>query len=196
MSFYENALAENAGVPKNELRKNLEQREPEFMREMIKSLNCLIDQSQSIQRNAKKISGESSTKLFIKSFLFNIKEIKTGYKPIESYFKAPAESHNISVEKNKNDNPLINNDLGEEDGGDEENEIENIPEIMDIKSELEKIAVEIISKSEDVKSYLRNMNGINNADSFTAGAYNSFRDLNDAILKLDSIEEMIMAYSK
>ena len=194
MSFYENVLVENAGVPKNGLKENLEQKEPEFMREMIKSLNCLIDQSQSMRRNAKKISA-SSTKLFIESFLFNIKEIKTDYKPIESYFEAPAESHNISVEKNRNDNSLINNGLGRKDGGDEENGIENIPEIMDIKSELEKIAVEIISKSRGVESYLRNMSGINN-DSFITGAYNSFRDLNNAILKLDSIEEMITAYSK
>lgn len=178
MNSYENTLAENAGVSKNELQENLEQRKPRFMREMIKSLNCLIDQSQSMRRNAKKISA-SSTKLFIKSFLFNIKEIKAGYRPMEFYLEAPAESHSACIEKN-----------------DDENKIENVFNIMDIKSELEKTAIEIISKSEDVKNYLKNMNEISNDDNFVAGAYNSFRSLNDAILKLDSIEKMIAAYSE
>lgn len=194
MSSYENALAENAGVPKNELQENLEQREPEIIKETMKALDCLIDQSQLIRRYADKID-ILSAELFIKSFLFNINEIKIGHESIKSYFEAIAELHNISIEKNKSNNSAVkrNSEKKENNKG---SKTEDIPEIMNIKSELEKIAIEIISKSEDVKNYLKNMNEISNDDNFVAGAYNSFRSLNDTILKLDSIEKMIAAYSK
>lgn len=194
MNSHENALAENAGASENGLKENLKQRELELKSATIKSLDCLIYRSRFIQRHANTISA-SSTELFIKSFLSDINEIRTDYKSIKSYFEVIAELYKISIEKNKNNNSPVKRDSEKEEENDEKNKIKNIPEIMDIKSELEKITIEIISKSGDAKNHLRNMNGINNDDSFIAMAYNSFKDLNDAILKMDSIEKTIMEYS-
>ncbi len=194
MNSYENVLAKNAEVPKNELEEDFEKRELGLISEMMKSLNYLIDRSQFIQRHADKIN-PSSAKLFIGSFLNDINEIKMNHEFIKSYFEVIAKLHNISSEKDKNDSS-IRRGSRKKDTGDKENGIENIPEIMDIKSELKKITVEIISKSNGVKGYLKNMKENGNNDSFIAGAHNSFKGLNDAILKLDSIEKMIAAYSE
>lgn len=173
-----------------ESREDIEHRAFELITPTAKSLDYLVDRSQFIQRHANKI-GVSSTKLFIGSFLVNIKEIKTCYESIKSYFDVTAKLHSMTAETDKEDNSENEQTAEEKERNHERNNIDDIGKKMRIKSELEIITDEIISKSEKAKITLRNMKRKNNPDSSVTDAYGSFKDLHDTILKLDGLEEMI-----
>jgi hypothetical protein len=192
MSSYEDTFLQNKSISCNKQKSVFEKSEISKSK-TIKSLDYLIDQSQTIMRHAEKINA-SSTKVFIESFLFNINEIRSRYKIIESYFKSFAELNDITVKKNQDDNSLANN-ISEKISDDEENKSKNIYWKMNTKSELEDMAAEITSKSDAIKNDLHNIKfGI--SKNFAVRAYKNFESLNNAILRLDSIENIITAYSE
>lgn len=192
---------EEKRVMETESRDDLEEKAYRMFGETAKSFDLVEEKLRFIKRHAEKID-ESSTKVFVGSFLGNIEEVRNAYAPVKTFFECISK---LCMDRQKTvaDHGLPYSGIDVKTQADEKakraadtEDAEKVSPRADIKWKLEEIARDIPARIQIVKDSIRPMRRRNNDIDFFDGAFASLENLNNSMEKLHKIEEDIIEYSK